>query len=190
MYVRDITLILKDKKSDYMNRLMNPDELIELRLLLRRTEEAIQKARQKELRKYKITPETSAVLHIISDLGGSARPLELSKWLFRKQHTIHGLLERMEKAGLIEKVNEPERKNGIRVVLTDQGKALYRQTKQLTGPRKIFSSLSDDQRKQLKISLGLLLHEARKDLGEKGEMKMMPREISDGAIPQAGSGQK
>ena len=58
-----------------MNKLMNPDELIELRLLLRRTEEAIQKARQRELREYKITPETSAVLHIISDLGGSARPL-------------------------------------------------------------------------------------------------------------------
>jgi DNA-binding MarR family transcriptional regulator len=162
-----------------MNKLVNPDELIELRLLLRRTEEAIQKARQKELRKYKITPETSAVLHIITDLGGSARPLELSRWLFRKQHTIHGLLERMEKAGLIEKVNEPERKNGIRVVMTEQGKALYRQTKLLKGPRKIFSSLSDDQRKQLKISLSVLLHEARKDMGERGEMKIIPPRISN-----------
>ena len=161
-----------------MNKLVDPEELIELRLLLRRTEEAIQKARKKELRKHKITPESSAVLHIISDLGGSARPLELSRWLFRKQHSIHGLLERMEKAGLIEKVDEPERKNGVRVVLTDQGKALFRQTKQLTGPRKIFSSLSDDQRKQLKISLGLLLHEARKELGEKDEMKIRPPRIS------------
>jgi|WetSurMetagenome_2_1015567.scaffolds.fasta_scaffold233661_1 MarR family transcriptional regulator, organic hydroperoxide resistance regulator len=162
-----------------MNKLVNPDELIELRLLLRRTEEAIQKARQKELRKYKITPETSAVLHIISDLGGSARPLELSRWLFRKQHTIHGLLERMEKVGLIEKVNEPERKNGVRVVLTEQGKALYRQTKQLKGPRKIFSSLSDDQRKQLKVFLRVLLDEARKELGAKGEMKIIPPRISN-----------
>ena len=85
----------------------------------------------------------------------------------------------MEKAGLIEKVNEPERKNGIRVVLTEQGKALYRQTKLLKGPRKIFSSLSDDQRKQLKISLSVLLHEARKDLGERGEMKIIPPRISN-----------
>lgn len=162
-----------------MNKLMDPDELIELRLLLRRTEEAIQKARGKELRGHKITPETSAVLHIISDLGGSARPLELSRWLFRKQHTIHGLLERMEKAGLIEKVNEPERKNGVRVVLTEQGKALYRQTKQLKGPRKIFSSLSDDQRKQLKVFLRVLLDEARKELGAKDEMKIRPPRISN-----------
>jgi DNA-binding MarR family transcriptional regulator len=166
-----------------MNKLIDPDELIELRLLLRRTEEAIQKARKKELRKYKITPESSAVLHIIIDLGGSARPLELSRWLFRKQHSTHGLLERMEKAGLIEKVDEPERKNGVRVVLTDQGKALFLQTKQLTGPRKIFSSLSDDQRKQLKISLSLLLREARKDLGEKDEMKMRPKSLSDRINP-------
>jgi DNA-binding MarR family transcriptional regulator len=162
-----------------MNKLMDPDELIELRLLLRRTEEAIQKARQKELRKHSITPESSAVLHIISDLGGSARPLELSRWLFRKQHSVHELLERMEKGGLIEKTNEPERKNGIRVVLTAQGKALYRQTRQLKGPRRIFSTLSDDQRKQLEVFLRTLLGEARKELGEKDDLRMRPSDISE-----------
>lgn len=161
-----------------MKKLINPEELINLRLLLRRTEETIQKARQKELRKYGITPESSAVLHIISDLGGSARPLELSHWLFRKQHSIHELLDRMEKAKLIEKINEPDRKNGIRVILTDQGKALYRHTKQLKGPRRIFSSLSEDQRKQLAIFLHILLGEARNELGEKGDIKIRPPHVS------------
>ncbi|HVN98389.1 MAG TPA: MarR family transcriptional regulator [Syntrophorhabdaceae bacterium] len=161
-----------------MKNLIDANELIDLRLLLRRTEETIQKARRKELRKFGITPETSATLHIISDLGGSARALELSRWLFRKQHSIHGLLERMEKAGLIEKIDEPDRKNGIRVALTKQGEALYRQTKQLAGPRKIFSSLSEKQREELKESLHILLDEARKELGIRTEVKLRPLKVS------------
>ena len=162
-----------------MSKIVDPNEIIELRLLLRRAEEVIQNARREELRKYKITPENSAVLHIISDLGGSARPLELSRWLFRKQHTVYELLERMEKAGLIERVNDLERKNGIRVVLTDQGKVLYRQTKQLRGPRKIFSSLSEVKLRQLKVFLRTLLNEAQKELGIKEDAILRPTGISD-----------
>jgi MarR family transcriptional regulator, organic hydroperoxide resistance regulator len=150
------------------------DTLIDLRLLLRRTEETIQKARQKELRKYGLTTEASAVLHLISDLGGSARLQELSHWLFRKQHTTHELLNRMEKTGLIEKIKEPDRKNGVRVALTKEGRALYRQTKQLRGPRKIFSSLTQEQRTQLEAFLYTLLNEARKELGNKDEVELRP----------------
>lgn len=157
-----------------MQNSIDPDTLIDLRLLLRRTEETIQKARQKELRKYGLTTEASAVLHLISDLGGSARPQELSHWLFRKQHTTHELLNRMEKTGLIEKINEPGRKNGVRVTLTEQGRSLYRQTKQLRGPRKIFSSLTQEQRTQLEAFLYILLNEARKELGNEDEVDLRP----------------
>ncbi|HEX2966702.1 MAG TPA: MarR family transcriptional regulator [Syntrophorhabdaceae bacterium] len=157
-----------------MQNPMDLDALIDLRLLLRRTEETIQKARQKELRKYGITTEASAVLHIISDLGGSARLQELSHWLFRKQHTIQELLNRMEKAGLVQRINEPNRKNGVRVALTKQGKDLYRQTKQLRGPRRIFSSLTQEQHTQLKTFLHILLDEAQKELGDKDEVELRP----------------
>jgi DNA-binding MarR family transcriptional regulator len=157
-----------------MNKLADPNEIIDLRLLLRRTEEAIQNARREELRTYKITPENAAVLHIISDLGGSARPLELSRWLFRKLHTVHGLLERMEKGGLIKKVSDSGRKNGVRVVLTDEGRDLYRQTRQLRVPRKVFSALSEEQRLQLTSFLTILLDKARKETGETGKVRMRP----------------
>ena len=160
-----------------MQNSIDLDTLIDLRLLLRRTEETIQKARQKELRKYGITTEASAVLHIISDLGGSARLQELSRWLFRKQHTTQELLNRMEKAGLVQRINEPDRKNGVRVALTEQGKALYRQTKQLRGPRKIFSSLDKEQRIQLESFLHTLLHEAQKELGDTNEIELRPSHI-------------
>jgi MarR family transcriptional regulator, organic hydroperoxide resistance regulator len=157
-----------------MNKILDGNEIIDLRLLLRRTEEAIQNARREELRKYKITPENAAVLHIITDLGGSARPLELSKWLSRKLHTVHGLLERMEKAGLIEKVNDPSRKNGVRVILTEEGKVLFEYTRQLLVPRKIFSTLSEDQREQFRGFLQILLERAREETGETEEVRLRP----------------
>ncbi len=161
-----------------MQNFIDLDALIELRLLLRRTEETIQKARQKELRKYGITPAASAVWHLISDLGGSARLQELSHWLFRKQHTTQELLNRMEKAGLVQRVNEPDRKNGVRVALTEQGNALYKQTKQLRGPRKIFSSLNKEQCIQLQSFLHTLLHVAQKELGDENEVELRPSHVS------------
>ncbi len=162
-----------------VKKTLDPNKIIKLRLLLRRTEETIQNARQEELRKYKITPENAAVLHIISDLGGSAKPLELSRWLSRKQHTVHELLDRMEKAHLVEKLSDPSRKKGVQFVLTDQGKALLKITRQLKGPRKIFSALSETELDQLAIFLGKLLNQARKEIGAKDDLVLGPPVVSD-----------
>lgn len=162
-----------------MNDTITYNEIIELRFLLRQTEEEIQKARRKELRKYKITPENSAVLNIISGLGGSAKPFELARWLSRKQHSVRELLDRMEKAGLIKKVSDSKRKNGVIVKLTDEGKKIYRKTRKLKGPSKIFSSLSEIQRSQLKDLLNVLLDEARTQTGAKGEVILKRPGIAD-----------
>jgi DNA-binding MarR family transcriptional regulator len=157
---------------------LDPNKIRRLRLLLRRTEEAIQDARQEELRKYKLTPENAAVLHIINDLGGSAKPLELSRWLSRKQHSVHELLDRMEKAQLVEKLSDPTRKKGVRFVLTDQGKSLHKHTKQLKGPRRIFSALSETELDQLTIFLRKLLDQARKEIDAKDDLVLGPPVVS------------
>lgn len=161
-----------------MKKSLDPDKIIRLRLLLRRTEEAIQNARQEELRKYKLTPENAAVLHIISDLGGSAKPLELSRWLSRKQHSVHELLDRMEKVQLVEKLSDPARKKGVRFVLTDQGRSLHKHTKQLKGPRRIFSALSETELDQLTIFLRKLLDQARKETSIKDDLVLGPPVVS------------
>jgi len=167
------------KESNMAIKHVDPNRIIRLRLLLRRTEETIQNARQEELRQYRITPENAAVLHIIDDLGGSAKPGELSRWLHRKQHSVHELLDRMEKSGLVEKVNDSKRKNGIKLMLTAQGKALHAHTRQLKGPRRIFSALSEEELDQLGIFLQKLLDQARKEIGAKDDLVMGPPVISD-----------
>jgi DNA-binding MarR family transcriptional regulator len=157
-----------------MKEFITPDEAIDTWLLFRLTRDTMHRARRHELAQIGITPENSAVLHIIQDLGGSARPLEISRWTSRKLHSVHGLLERMERAGLVAKVKDPERKNGVRWALTEQGRALYRKTSQLAGQRKILASLSKEQREQFRASLQILLSAARRKLGEKGPIDLRP----------------
>jgi DNA-binding MarR family transcriptional regulator len=160
--------------DDEMNGVLGPDETIDTWLLFRLTRDTMNNARRQELARLGITPENSAVLHIIQDLGGSARPLEIARWTSRRLHSVHGLLERMERAGFVAKVRDPERKNGVRWTLTQQGLDLFARTSQLIGQRKILSALSKEQREQLRASLNILLKAARKRLGEKGPVELRP----------------
>jgi DNA-binding MarR family transcriptional regulator len=154
--------------------MISPDEILDILLLIRRTRDVLQVARQKELLKHGITPEHAAVLHILSDLGGSARPMDISLWLFRKRQSAHDLLDRMEKAGLIRKTNDPRRKNGILVVLTGQGRLLYKESSKLSLPAKIISSLSKQERKQLKKALERLLTAGQKETSIEDKLPLRP----------------
>jgi len=150
------------------------DETLDILLLIRRTRDVIQAVRQKELLKYGITPEHAAVLHILSDLGGSARPTDISLWLFRKRQSVHDLLDRMEKAGFIKKAKDPARKNGIMIVLTDQGRLLNKKTSKLTVPTRIVASLSKRERGQLRNALDRLLTIGQNEAGIDDRLPLRP----------------
>jgi DNA-binding MarR family transcriptional regulator len=58
-------------------------------------------------------------------IGENATPAEISRWLLREPHSVSGILERMEKNGLIKRVKDLERRNMIRVTFTEKGKQAY-----------------------------------------------------------------
>ena len=76
-----------------------------------------------------MTFEESTILIHIDKLGKKATPVELSRQLLRKHHSITGLLLRMEKKGLIIRNKDLKRKNMIRVSMTDKGKAMFHNAK-------------------------------------------------------------
>jgi DNA-binding MarR family transcriptional regulator len=160
--------------DDEMKEFLSPDEAIDTWLLFRLTRDIMYNARRQELAQIGITPENSAVLHIIQDLGGSAKPLEIARWTSRRLHSVHGLLERMERSRLVAKTGDPERKNGVRWTLTQQGLDLFAKTSLLIGQRQILSALSKEQREQFRASLNILLNAARKRLGDKGPIELRP----------------
>jgi DNA-binding MarR family transcriptional regulator len=156
------------------NKVCN-DEALDIMLLLRRTVDILVRARQKELLDCGITTANAAVLRILSDLGGSARPMEISLWLFRKRQSVHDLLDRMEKAGLIRKTGDTKRKNGVMVQITDQGRLLNERSSKLTLPATILSSLSTEEQHNFAGYLEILLKMGEKQMGVHDKMPLRPQ---------------
>ena len=132
----------------------------ELWVLLHQATDAIAGAREDELRKFGISMMQAEVLFVVKAIRGPATPAEISRWLFREPHTVSGLLNRMEKQGLVKKVKDLEKKNLIRVEITDKGEEGYRRSRELQSIHRILSSLSQEERDNLRASLRTLRDKA------------------------------
>jgi len=95
-------------------------------IMLDQAHAAIYADREKELRQYNLSTMKSAVLFCINQIGSEVTPAELSRWLLRRSHSVSGLLNRMEKDGLIKKTKDLHRKNLVRVTITEKGKQAYK----------------------------------------------------------------
>ena len=131
------------------------------------------KARQKELDQHKISATASTALSVIQSIGSRATPSEISRRLFREPHSTSGLLNRMEKAGLVTKTKDLDRKNLVRVELTDKGYEAYYQSMRQESIQKIVSSLSEKECQQLRSFLQTLRNEALKEIGVEPKMLVM-----------------
>ena len=149
---------------------MPADPEYELWVLLHQACDAMIRARENELRETGISRMQAAVLFIIKAIDGPATPAEISRWLFREPHTVFGLLKRMEKQGLVRRTKDLERRNMIRVTITEKGEEAYRRSRKLKVIRMILSGLSPEQRDNLKLYLETLRKRALKELGVKHQL--------------------
>ena len=92
--------------------------------VLRQTWIAVNKAAEVKLAKVGLTPEKAAVLWACREYPGTLTPAEIARLVFRENQTIAGLLNRMEKEGLVTRV--PKRKGHpfTEVKLTPKGEKL------------------------------------------------------------------
>jgi len=91
----------------------------------------------------------AAVLFFVKNAKAPATPAEISRWLFREPNTVSQLLTRMEKQGLIRKAKDLERKNLVRITLTEKGEEAYQGQTEMRVISKILSSLSPKERDKL-----------------------------------------
>lgn len=138
-----------DSDTDKALEATSGDQDFDLWGLLFQTRDVIYSARGEELRPFGITVMDAAVLFFIVYLGDKATPAEISRWLFRKHHTISGQLSRMEKKGLVTLTKGILGKNIITVSLTDKGRGALKQAGARQTHHNIFSSLDSKERKQL-----------------------------------------
>jgi len=125
---------------------------------------AMVRATENELRPIGISMIQAAVLFLVKNAKTPATPAQLSRWLFREPHTVSGLLNRMEKQGLVRKAKDLERKNLVRVTLTEKGEEAYQLQSKMRLIRKLLSSLSPKQRDNLMTYLRTLRSRALDEL--------------------------
>jgi DNA-binding MarR family transcriptional regulator len=134
-------------------------------LFLTHTRYAIYRARERELQRYGISPEQVGVLFIIQALKNKATPSEIARFIMRQPHTVSALIDRMEEKGYVKKYHDLDKKNLVRVSITDKGLQAYELSRKRGPIHRIMAVLSEEERTQLRELLRKLQAEARKELG-------------------------
>ena len=82
------------------------------------------------LEKHDITPAQYGVLSCLWDVEYST-PKQIAEELCLEMITISGVLDRMQKKGLIERAANEKDRRGIRVIITEKGKELEKPVTQI-----------------------------------------------------------
>ena len=153
------------KTAQPRKEVVSIDRVHALFQLLRRTDRVIHKARQRELDRYGVSAEVAAVLFTVLRLGRQATPANIARALFLERHTVSEQLIRMDKDGLIQRVKDLERKNYVRVVLTEKGYDQYRKSARRRSTRSILAVLTPEEQEQLWLLLAKVRDKSLKHLG-------------------------
>jgi DNA-binding MarR family transcriptional regulator len=125
----------------------------DLWILLTQARNLVFRTRELELFRYGLTPEQALILCIVNNSEKTLSPAEISRLTFRKPHTLSAMIERMEEKGLIKKTADPDRKNMIRITITEKGKKAYELTSKRGPIHRIMSSINSEEREDLKSTL-------------------------------------
>ena len=107
------------------------------------------RVRENQLVQVGLTWMQAGILFILKRSEEPPTPSEISRWLLREPHTISALLDRMEKIDLIRKERDPQRKNVLRVKITEKGEEAYRRIGDVEAVPNLLSCLSQKERRNL-----------------------------------------
>ncbi len=155
------------------------DEVDAFWQLLRRTVRGISKAREDELQEFGVSSDMSAMMFTIALLGKQAIPANIAKNLLLEAHSVSQLVSRMERKGLVHKTRDLERKNLVHIELTEAGWDLFRKTGRRRPVRKIMAVLTDEERRQMWVSLAKLRDAVVKELRIKKPILFPPSDFSE-----------
>ena len=136
----------------------------ELWALLSQASNALGRVADSELSQVGISMMQAAVLVFVKNSKEPVIPAHISRWLFREPHTVSQLLMRMEKQGLVKRTKDLDRKNQVRITLTEKGEKAFQQQSEMRGIGRILSTLTPEECNKLGASLKKLRDEAIKEL--------------------------
>ena len=118
-------------------------------MLMHLTHIDIYRARHREVRACGLTYPEFGLLDLVDRLEESAVPAELARWLMRTPPAISGLLDRMERKGLVVREARTVGNRLKRVVMTDDGRAALARAREHDIIDSIVESISEDDFRKL-----------------------------------------
>jgi len=106
---------------------------------------AIFKARHKQVKHLGLTPAEFHLLLLVSELGESAFPAEISRWMMRKPPTVSRLLDRMERNTLVRRTKPSGNSKIRRIVMTRKGREALEKARSPDVLALIVDALSEDE---------------------------------------------
>src|SRR4030042_1056849 len=87
--------------------------------LWRRSSHLMVRARDIEVRPFRVSPIQAGVLMFLKEYAEPCTPTDIARWLMREPHAVTQLLDRMEKQELVSTNKDSKRKNLVRVKITE-----------------------------------------------------------------------
>ena len=130
-----------------------------INFILSNAQNAVYNYFKKRLSDYDITPSQYALLQCLYAQDGLT-PSQLAQALRLDTSSITGILGRLEKKALIERVYSQEDRRIVRIFLREEGKALWAQVDRVIedANAKITAGLDEDHYAQFLSSLSLIEH--------------------------------
>ncbi len=144
---------------------VNDDDAFNIIALIEHTGHATTLARERELRKYGISSRWAAALLVIWAMNNNATPTDISRWLLREPHSVTGLLDRMERDGYIHRFQDRQRRNVVRVAMTEKGREAYLNSLKRESYHRMAAVVDDEDRRVLRRILTKVWKAALADLG-------------------------
>jgi DNA-binding MarR family transcriptional regulator len=127
------------------------------------TMETIARVRSIELAQYGVTREQSLVIHLLHNSDDSSTLNQLANSAMRKHNSMSTLVTRMAKAGLVQRIKNPEGSQ-YTILLTEKGKKIFEEMP-LASIEMTFAALSAEEKMRMKDYLDRLQSKARGLLG-------------------------
>ena len=139
----------RDKSAEYRKYVPFLNSDYNLYLLIYLTHAALFKARYNEIKGVGVTSMELALLTVVQGLGEPTTPTEISRWMMRKRPTISGLLNRMEKNGLIRRTGYQTNRRSTKVSMTNKGREALKRASGQDILNRIIGEMSEEEYKQL-----------------------------------------
>ena len=146
-------------------------------LMLEHAHSAMVAAREKELSEHGVSMMKAEVLSVVDRIGDEATPAEISRWILRRSHSVSGLLDRMEKDGLIKRTKDLHRKNLVRVTITKNGYKALNKSKEGKSIHRSMAAIPEGERQKFYDQLEKIMNKALRQAGI--SKPPFPKSLSD-----------